>query len=312
MEYSKSPRSYAEQADLLQARGLIADRGLLIERLKSVNYYRLSGYLHTFRQMDAEGRRLDSYHPGTLFASVWRRYTFDRQLRLLTLDGIERIEIALKTRITHDHSLKHGPFGYLDPSKLPRLTSQRHQEFLNRVHEETERSREDFVTHFSDKYGDRHTHLPLWMATEVMSYGSVLTLFHGMAEKDLKKVAADFCLNLPLLDSWITTLNSIRNICAHHGRLWNRELGVKPKIPFIARFPEWHSPVPTRANRIFSVLTIIKYFLGYIAPQSKWPDRLKCMLEEYSEIPLNFMGFPIDWQNHSIWNPNSSQNRNKA
>lgn len=291
------------------ARGLIADRNLLIDRLKSVNYYRLSGYLHTFRQTDAEGQRLDSYYPETHFSAVWRRYTFDRQLRLLTLDGIERIEIALKTRITHDHSMKYGPFGYLEATSLPRLSAQRHQDFLQRVQEETDRSREDFVSHFFDKYGDRHTHLPLWMAVEVMSYGSILTLFHGMAEKDLKVVAAGFGLNLPLLDSWITTLNSIRNICAHHGRLWNRELGVKPKIPFVSRFPEWHSPVPTEAHRIFCVLTIIKYFHGYVAPQSTWPDRLKRLLEEYAEIPLRFMGFPVDWQDHAIWNQNSRQNR---
>lgn len=228
MIYSKSALSYAAQADLLLSRGLIADQALLVKRLKSVNYYRLSGYLHTYRETTADGQRLDSFRPGTDFTTVWQRYVFDRQLRLLVLDGIERVEI--------------------------------------------------------------------------MSYGSVLTLFHGMVDSERKQVATEFGLRLPHLDSWITTLNYIRNICAHHGRLWNRELGVKPKIPFVDTYPDWHIPVPTPADRIFSVLTILHYFSACIAPQSQWPDRVVKLFSEYSEIPFDFMGFPPDWKNHVVWN----------
>jgi len=294
MIYSKPALSYDEQADLLISRGLIADRQILIERLRSVNYYRLSGYLHTFRIIDSEGNRLDTYLPGTDFNLVWRRYVFDRQLKLLILDGIERIEIAIKTRITHDFCKKYGAFGYLEHKNLPRLKAKQHEEFLERIQEETSRSREDFVTHFFDKYGDQHKFLPLWMAVEIMSYGTVLTLFHGMAESQLKPIARGFGLKLPLLDSWITTLNYIRNICAHHGRLWNKELGVKPKIPLKEFYPDWHIPVNTPANRIFSVLTILHYFLRYIAPQSRWPARLKALLAEFPEIPLDL------WDSHRI------------
>jgi len=233
---------------------------------------------------------------------VWRRYVFDRQLRLLVLDGIERVEIAMKTRLTHNFCQKYGGFGYLEAKNLPKLCPQQYTDFLQRIKDETSRSKEDFVVHFHNKYGDTHEFLPLWMAVEIMSYGSVLTLFHGMADSELKQVAAEFGLRLPLLDSWITTLNYIRNICAHHGRLWNRELGVKPKIPFANTYPEWHIPVPTPAHRIFSILTILRYFLTFVAPQSRWPNRLVKLLSEYPEIPLDFMGFPPDWKNHAVWN----------
>ncbi|MFZ5368418.1 MAG: Abi family protein [Spirochaetota bacterium] len=87
MNYNKKPLTYEEQADLLIQRGLIADKKVLIERLKSVNYYRLSGYLHTYRIVDSQGQRLDQYHPGTRFDTVWHRYTFDRQSRLLNFMG---------------------------------------------------------------------------------------------------------------------------------------------------------------------------------------------------------------------------------
>jgi len=302
MQYLKPALTYSEQADLLLSRGLIAERTLLIERLSSVNYYRLSGYLHTFRKMAPNGQRLEEYYPGTSLDAVWRRYVFDRQLRLLVLDGIERVEIALKTRLTHDFCHTHGAFGYLEPSNLPRLSSQRHSDFLKRVKDETERSREDFVIHFFNKYGDCHDYLPLWMAVEIMSYGTVLTLFHGMKEKELKRVSAEFGLNLPLMDSWISTLNYIRNICAHHGRLWNRELGVKPKIPSIDKYPEWHIPVVTPPNRVFSVLTVLRSLLENVAPEQVAQNRLERLLSEYTDIPLAFMGFPADWRNHAVWN----------
>jgi abortive infection bacteriophage resistance protein len=301
MKYNKPPLTYEEQSDLLLSRGLIADKAVLVQRLKSVNYYRLSGYLHTFRMMDERGQRLDQYYPDTSLDMVWRRYTFDRQLRLLVLDGIERIEVALKTKITQIFSLKYGSFGYLDKKNLPRLSFDKHQKFLERVRQETERSKEDFVKHFKDKYGDNHKDLPLWMAVEIMSYGSLLTLYNGIAKHELKTIAAEFNLTLPLLDSWIMTLNTIRNICAHHGRLWNRELGIKPKIPNLEKYPEWHNPVATPSDRVFSVLTIIKYLLRYIAPQSAWHIRFQCLLSEYPDIPLAFMGFPEKWQEHAIW-----------
>jgi abortive infection bacteriophage resistance protein len=301
MTYSKPPMTYEEQADILIGRGLIADRDTLISRLRAVNYYRLSGYLHTYRLIGPDGKRQDEYRAGTALDEVWNRYCFDRQLRLAILDGIERIEVAMKTQLTYVHSHGYGPFGYLNPGSLPRLSPQAHSAFVQRVVEETGRSREDFVGHFFEKYGDSHRFLPLWMAVEIMSFGSVLTIFHGMAEKDLKGIARGYGLNLPLLDSWVTALNGVRNLCAHHARVWNRELGSKPKIPYAKEYPSWHFPVPTPPERIFSILTIEKYFLDRIAPQSRWSGRLKDLLASNPDIPTRFMGFPDNWQDHGVW-----------
>ena len=302
MEYTKPPLTYQEQAELLITRGLIADKTILIQRLQSVNYYRLSGYLYPFRMKDQSGCQLDQYLPDTTLEKVWRRYTFDRQLRLLVLDGIERIEVALKTKITQNFSLKYGPFGYLYKNNLPRMSDDKHKNLIKSIRQETDRSKkEDFVEHFKNKYGDQHHDLPLWMAVEIMSFGTFLSFYNGIASHERKAAAQEFDLVLPLLDSWILTLNVIRNICAHHGRLWNRELGVKPKIPRQDKYPNWHIPVATPPDRLFSVLTIIKYLLHYIAPQSAWPKRLANLLSEYTDIPLNFMGFPENWRTHALW-----------
>jgi len=63
MKYDKPPLSFEEQAGLLIKRGLITDREFLIDRLKSVNYYRLSGYLYPYRQSKSN----DNFKLGTTF-----------------------------------------------------------------------------------------------------------------------------------------------------------------------------------------------------------------------------------------------------
>ena len=98
MEYKKSPLTFEQQADLLISRGLQADRAQLISSLKSVNYYRLTGYLYPFRMAD------DTFKPGTTLEMVWRRYSFDRRLRVLVMDAIERVEVAVRTQLVYHFS----------------------------------------------------------------------------------------------------------------------------------------------------------------------------------------------------------------
>ncbi len=241
--------------------------------------------------------------PDTRFDVIWRRYEFDRFLRLLVLDGIERVEIAIKTRLTNIFTLQHGAFGYLDRRNLPKMDLEHHESFLQHVKDETNRSKEEFLQHFQSKYGDFHDYPPLWIAVEVISFGTVLYLFNGMADREIKLLADEVELSAAVLKSWLLTLNYIRNLCAHHGRLWNRELSIKPKIPEPENFPAWHTPVTIQKNRVFSVLSILRYFLWKFAPHTRWQERLTNLLEEYQDIPRDLMGFPKQWEQHTIWNP---------
>lgn len=295
MEYNKPPLTFEQQAELLVRRGLICDKTILIERLESVNYYRLSGYLYPFRKDN------ENYKTGTTLDKVWENYTFDRQLRLHILDGIERFEIALKTDITYNFSHKYGPFGYLDNKTLPFIKTADFDQFKIKIKEETDRSREKFVKHFFDKYGGNHSYLPLWMAAEIFSFGTLHTLFRGLATTDKKEIARRYNISNTVLLSWIGAVGAIRNICAHHGRLFNRILGFKPMIPDIKNNPQWHTPFTINNNRIFSILSILNYLLKTIAPQSKWKGRLISLLERYKAIPPIIMGFKTGWEKHNIW-----------
>ncbi len=295
MEYLKPALTFEQQAERLIGRGLDDPRDELIDRLKAVSYYRLSGYLHPFLRAD------DTYRPGTRLDAIWRRYTFDRRLRLLVMDPIERIEVNVRTALVYELAHSSGAFGYTRAHNLPGLDAQRFGKFMVKLGDAVHQSHERFVKHFQAKYGDRHSYLPVWMAAELWTFGMTLTVYRGVDKAIQKRIADRFGIPHDVLFSWLNALNAVRNICAHHGRLWNRELGVKPKIPHKNKHPRFHTPFPISANRIFGIVTICKDSLDAVASQSHWPDRLRALIAEYPDIPLNEMGFPDRWQDSAIW-----------
>lgn len=296
MKYAKPALTFSHQADQLIERGLLADKNILIEKLKAVSYYRLSGYWYPFREKDTDTLKLK-----TSLDTIWERYTFDRRLRLLVMDAIERVEVSVRTSLVYHHAHTHGAFGYTNPEYLPKLNENKHRKFLEKIAHETRLSKEVFVTHFKDKYGDSHEYLPIWMNAEIMTFGVLLTMFRGIDSSIKKGIASEYGISDKVLESWLTALNGIRNICAHHGRLWNRELGYKPFIPRERKHPQWHDPVEVMNNRAFGILTILKYLMNIIAPQSKWSERFDNLLAEYPGIPLVPMSFPENWRDCPIW-----------
>ena len=293
MDYTKPALTFDEQADLLLGRGLIGERAELLSRLRSVSYYRLSGYWYPFRLPD------ETFRAVTTLTTVWSRYTFDRRFRLLVMDAIERVEICLRTELVYRLAQEQGAFGYADSAGLPNLSEEKYQRFIARVCEDYERSSEVFVKHFRATYGTDHPFPPYWMITELMTFGTLLTLFRGSPAPIKKDIAARFGVTDKVFDSWLGALNVVRNVCAHHGRLWNRTLGFKPAIP--AKDPQWRQPVRIPDDRVFGILTILKYLLDDIAPQSGWTDRLEALHAEYPRVPMRSMGYPDDWRDSPIW-----------
>lgn len=323
MRYTKSALTVEQQADQLITRGLTANRDELIKRLKAVNYYRLSGYLYPFRQTDSTGNRLDSFSSGTTLEMLWQRYNFDRRLRIILLDAIERIEVAARTRFVYHFVQMHGPFGHLDGNNLPGfkklslrkeiwsnlkslaklkgLKHSDHHRWLKALKEEQRRSNEPFSKHFRSSYGDYHDHLPLWMACELMTCGSTLQLMNKVEGSIVKQVAADFGFPDQQLLSWTKALFALRNGCAHHSRIWNRVFGVKPSIPGKNKNPKWHTSPSFDNQRVGFMITICYFWLGKISSTTQWKSRLFELFDEYPMIPLAEMGLPANWRAHDLW-----------
>ncbi len=302
MKYTKAAKTFEEQADLLLARGMVSERDLLIARLSEVNYYRLSAYWYPFRNPSS-----DHLQPGTSFETVWDRYIFDRQLRVLVMDAIERAEVSIRTRLVNRFCLQYGAFGHVDRKNLPNLSVDDHRRFMGKIRNEESRSKEAFVKHFHGKYTSE-TDLPLWIAAELMDFGTLFTLYRGVDASIKQDVAAAYGTSDRVLKSWLNSLNTVRNICAPHARLWNRTFGTPIMIPRKNKHPEWHEPVDiTSADRkTFAILSVLRHLIRHVAPQSRWPDRLTHLLEvKLPQIPIAQMGFPNDWENSPIWRNNA-------
>jgi abortive infection bacteriophage resistance protein len=310
MKYEKPPLTFQAQAELLLSRGIVGDRTDMVAKLSTVNYYRLSAYWYPFRlesPIPSPTKRLDQCKPGTSFDVIWETYVFDQKLRLITMEAVERIEVAVRTQLAYHHAHAWSPDAYAtNPDSLPRLNGTNddrlsHNGFLERVNKVLALRREDpFVRHFREKYTSS-AHMPIWMVTELMSIGDIVVMYQGCRDAERDPVAAAFGVTSGVFASWLGTLQHVRNICAHHGRLWNRTLVKIPKIPPMRTHPEWFQPVNIGSNRVFVAMTICAYLLKRILPTSTWATRVKAMIEDHPNVPIGSMGIPAKWRECPLW-----------
>jgi abortive infection bacteriophage resistance protein len=302
MKYTKPALKFQDQASLLIARGLVvADPVELEDYLKQVNYYRLSGYWYNFKETDpASG--VERLKPGTTFEVIRDHYEFDRELRLLIMGALERIEVAVfRTRLVEEHTAKYGPFGYSQQKNYnPYFKIADFNRLMNSIKADEQRSYAEFINRYRSKY-TAEKYLPLWMVTELMSFGQLLTFYRNQHSSFKNSVSYQFKLFSKVFDSWLLTLNTVRNDCAHHNRLWNRPLPNKPKLPDRKNDPRWHVPDTIPNDRVYVVLSMIQTLLANILPTNQWKNSVEKLLITYPTIPHILMGIPKDWQKSPLW-----------
>lgn len=298
MKYSKPPLTFEQQADKLIRRRLVADRGLLIQRLESTSYFRLSGYLHPYRQPGT-----NHYREGTTLDEVWQVCLFDQRLRTLLLDAIEAIEVFARTQLAYHFAHHHGPFSYHDPKCLPHLSRSAFLNWQRKLDDQVDRSlksKEEFLVHFFNRYGDEHTRPPIWGLIELMDFGSTLTFYRGIDHRIKQAIAAKAGVPDRVFGSWLLSLNTVRNRCAHHLRLWKWTLGNPVLLPNARKYPNWHdADLPN--NQIGIVLILCRHLLNRISPTNHWTERVLAHFAEFPQIHESPMGLPSDWRNHPLW-----------
>ena len=303
MRYAKTPLNPEEQVQLLIERGL--DCGY-IERthhyLSHIGYYRLSAYWLPFElPSDDHQTRNHAFIPGTTFDSVLNLYIFDRKLRLLVMDAIERIEVSIRTRWSGAMALCYGSHAYMQTVLFK--DSKAHSKDLDKLTGELEKSSETFIVHYRNKY-DEPRLPPIWVVVETMSLGTLARWLRNTKNTDVKKEVMQG-LNMPTIEVLENTLNAltpIRNICAHHSRLWNRRLVMK--MPVIKRLRDQMVPQDAanfQAHYLFNYLVTIEHLMHIINPHGTWKKRLLELLATVSEGELRSMGFPADWQQRLPW-----------
>lgn len=320
VDYEKQWLNTDEQMEKLRSRGLIIENSGFGEAvLLSIGYYRLTGYLYPFLESHQEatgtvvGR---SYRPGTRLEDAVALIEFDREFRLGVLDGIERFEVALRTAVGHTIG-KTGPYAYEDPNYFdPSFTASRtdsrdpsasrHIVWLSKVKERRDSSDENFVVHFRDKYDDR---MPIWALVEILELGQLAVLYRGMPQRDAELVAAQFGVpQKKIFSSWVSSLNYVRNVAAHHSRLFNRKLQYSPRRPAVGLIPELDhlraSASPKAVFGTYNAIAVLAYLLRSLHSGAGWSDRMVQVLQGFPKglpIGLESVGVPEGWLDLALW-----------
>lgn len=292
----KEYKTYEEQVALLESRGMdVGDHDSAVAKLSEVSYYRLSGYWYPFRILEGSLRQ-DRFYEGTSLLDVVKLYDFDTSLRAMTFAALSPIELAVRARLGHELG-QINECGHLEPSLLnARAQEPAYPDWVEGYEKELNRSREDFVEHHFQKYGGT---LPVWAAVEILDWGALTRLF-GFAPRSVQdRVSAEFGLSAPQFESWMKSLGIVRNVCAHHGRLFNRVFPA-PKLPQPGRWPDLDACGPF--TRAFGQLSLVQHMLRTRSVGNS--SLLRATLARYPDVqlvPLSHVGVPTGWESLTLW-----------
>ncbi|MDZ4818449.1 MAG: Abi family protein [Planctomycetota bacterium] len=291
--YNKPWLSYADQLALLESRGIaVNDRSAAEAFLAHVNYYRISGYCLAFET----NRHV--YPKGVTFEQIRQAYDFDRDLRDLVTEALEVMEVDFRAAIAYHFGKAYGAFGHLDSNNF--FARFDHDEWLDKLRIEANRSSELFVTHFQRNYQE-FPDLPVWIASEIMSFGCLSHMYRGMNKNDQRQIARRYRFQPHTLVKVLHHFVYIRNLCAHHSRLWDRVWSIKPELPF---GPAWKA---INNGRMFATVLLLYEMMRQapsVAPfDAAWKARLFQRLDSLPAVsdPLATMGLTSHWQMHPVW-----------
>ena len=296
--YTKPFLSFEKQVELLQARGLVInDKVGAGDFLASVNYYRFTGYAIPF--MDNR----EHFKNGVVIEDIINVIRLDERLRDLLANALEWIEIDFRTTFAYEHSRMYGATGYMDGRTF--CDPEKHGETLKKVKDvicpPNNRQQEAFIGHLTGKYGE----VPVWAIVEALPFGNVVHMYKNMHNRDKPTVAKRYSLQKDILGSYIQHILVVRNMCAHHTRLWDKTLyGFRP----FSGLPEinWSA---TDTRKIFYTLLLVNRMTRHI-PQTcfdrfLWRCGLMALLKDFQALPncnpFKIMGIPENGFDRVWW-----------
>lgn len=290
MNYKKPPLNINKQIQLLKKRGLLVDDEEKLENyLRNISYYHLSAYFKFFQHKEKE-----TFKEKVFFKDVLNIYIFDQKLRLLLLDLLERIEKSFKCRMAYEIAIARNNSHWILDKNL--FLNNRYEQFIVPSLKEIKKSKELCARHYYNKYKNP-VHPPVWIMIEILSFGSCVTIYRQLRRNEQKLIARSYGLEDIFVVNWMHALSKIRNICAHHSRLWNSNVNMKLK-QFHNEYGNFFANKHSRKNSytpLFDYLVILQIMLCKIYPRSTWDDKLLTLINEH-KIEISHMGFPEDWK----------------
>ncbi|MDR0737798.1 MAG: Abi family protein [Prevotellaceae bacterium] len=296
INYSKTCTLPQDLIPLLKKQGLIIpDEQRAINYLTNIGYFRLGAYLYPLLK---DPKTNHTYKDGATFDMALNMYRFDRKLRILLFNEIEKIEVAIRSAINNWISDGLCDIFWItnaDYFNSPAIFTKT----ITFIQSEIKKTKEDFILHFRNKYSNPYP--PAWMITEIIPLGVLYNIYNNLKSKKLKKKIANyFGLSLPAFTSWMLILSNLRNLCGHHVRIWNKEISFVAIDPQKHTYP-WIDNSATDMKRIYYRICIIKYLLFTVSPNNSVTQKLKSLLAKYPAIDIKAMGFPSNWQNEPLW-----------
>lgn len=275
--------------------------------LRFIGYYRLSAYA---LPLQTEGstlpNRLDKpFKYGICFEDLLNLYRFDRDLRMLFMDAIERIEVGVRTLIVDEMSLLHGPHWFMDPNHFKNNIHFSHSKLIQKIKQglhishnsnfPTKPHHEVFINHYYNKYSTPNLP-PAWMVAETLTLGTWSLVFENLSSPIVRKcIAGHLNTDAYILKNWLHALTYLRNLCAHHARLWNRKFVIKPVIA------QRHKAFLHFNDRCYAMAVVVEDLLRQVAPGTQWATHLQVLMQRNIFVNPTAMGFPSGWYSEPFW-----------
>ena len=274
---------------------LMDDERKVENYLMNIGYHRLSAYIYPFYKSPKNDLQLKE---GTKFEQVLTIYRFDKKLRILLFNEIEKIEVAIRSVLANVGCQELNDRYWI--TKLEYFANaEKFSQTLAVIEKELASSKEDYIEDFRHNYIESYP--PAWMITEVLSFGNLNYIYSNIANNRLMKRIADyFGLKPQVFTSWLTVLANLRNMCCHHARVWNRDFALTPAEPRKVS-NVWIDTSKINKRRIFYRLCIIRYFLSSISPNNNLGKKLSDLINQFPSIDIDAMGFNERWREELLW-----------
>jgi len=306
MRYTKSPLSIEQQITKLKQRGLIIENTKnAANNLSNISFYRLRAYTYPFQDNSNVENNHHFLKDDINFEVIITLYRFDSRLRSILFNALEKIEIALRTKLIYEYSIETNDSHWFT-NKSAYYNQEKFNFIIEKITEDVNRSEEDFISHYQTKYISPALP-PAWMTLETLSFGNISKLIANLDCKSVpfRRISTAFGLPNPfILENWIYSFSVLRNYCAHHSRIWNRRFHVKMKLPYNTIFPfiDKNMISSIHSNKIFAILSSIQYVISIISPESDFKNTLINAIAGGGKLlNLKDMGFPKNWQTFAVW-----------
>lgn len=296
--------------------------------IRSIGYYRLSGYFKPFKNGKA-------FTEGIGFNQIEDLYTFDKELRLLSLRALKTIEINLRACLSDVMSLAYGSDWYIHPHLFH--TDRTKNDYVNDpickdgaieyvnikkdinlynslisgISKNIERNRgKEYLIHLRTKY-DRMETVPSWMMMQCISFGKLSKLYGLLSVSEKREIAKLFggAIKAETFAGWLESFVLLRNLSAHHERAWNWKFSGGLSFPsrdknrFVTMmYGMENHPDNDRLRYYYGVSACILRVLNRIAPDEgrKYKENFWNLIDQFS-IDIEQMGFPKEFASYDIW-----------